>query len=140
MLKSPRYLIFTQIPKNWPIFEKVQYFSQFLTNLDEIFTDKSWLPNQCVKLISVHFYHVLEVLEALRFEGFKVFSFFIVAHELEVQIRFLNFVNNFDNMVDNCWKLHQIGKRNGWDISIWKRNASCGGPCSLNMQENNRIF
>ena len=57
--------------------------------MDEIFTDKSLLPNQCVKLISVHFDHVLEVLEALRFEGFKVFSVFVVAHELAGQIHFL---------------------------------------------------
>ena len=46
----------------------------------------------------MHFDHVLEVLEALRFEGFKVFSVFVVAHELVGQIHFLKFVHNFDDM------------------------------------------
>ena len=69
--------------------------------MDEIFTDKSLLLKQYVKLISGHFDHVLVVPEALRFEGFQVFSFLIVAPEVAAQIHLLNFVNNFDNMVDD---------------------------------------
>ena len=84
LLKNLQELIYTQFPQKWPFLKKLQYFPQFLTKLDEIFTDRSWLFNQYVKLISVHFDHVLGVPEVLRFEAFQVFSFFLVANELAI--------------------------------------------------------
>ena len=46
--------------------------------------------------------------EVLHFEGFEVFSFFIVAHELVIQMLALYFANNFNDMVDVFWKLCHI--------------------------------